>query len=525
MDQIVKQALRAVLPATVMTGGGARIWAALVLAFGLSTAVPAADTNTGSVLALGLSSPTTNSASAPPRLRVSVDPRVELMSLLFRLAGNNEYNQGKVAAYTADVEKQFNSFRDHRTVQLARKLRTSRGIGYDAPMSLAVQMTDARQPEFIEPLSPWPLALAVRWKRKDATNFLAAARQFVQDSGFNAFVEQHQALYNTTAGRMQALMDQQAHLEWFEPFFGEPPQAGFTVVLGLLNGGCGYGPSSRDGAGHEERFCILGVWDTDKQGLPVFKKEMVLYVVHEFCHSYANPIIFRHRSELASAGKKLFRAVADQMRAQAYGEPTTMFCESLVRASVIRYLRQYRGPQEAEREIREQQVEGFLWMQELSDLLGQYEAERDHYPTLESFAPRLVEFFNAYAKTNGCAKEQQALERRRPQVVSVLPANGAKEVDPGLKTIQVVFDRPMNGHSNFGPREPRLPKATGRPRWEAHDTTWALPVTLKPDCEYRFYLNPPGENQAFRSEEGVPLKPVLVKFKTRAEASPSTGNE
>jgi hypothetical protein len=50
-------------------------------------------------------------------------------------------------------------------------------------------------------------------------------------------------------------------------------------------------------------------------------------------------------------------------------------------------------------------------------------------------------------------------------------------------------------------------------------------VTLKPDCEYRFYLNPPGENQAFRSEEGVPLKPVLVKFKTRAEASPSTGNE
>ena len=136
MDQIVKQALRAVLPATVMTGGRARIWAALVLAFGLSTAVPAADTNTGSVLALGLSSPTTNAASAPPRLRVSVDPRVELMSLLFRLAGNYEYNQAKVVSYTADVNKQFNPFRDHPTVQLARKLRTSRGIGYDAPMKI-----------------------------------------------------------------------------------------------------------------------------------------------------------------------------------------------------------------------------------------------------------------------------------------------------------------------------------------------------------------------------------------------------
>ncbi len=58
--------------------------------------------------------------NAPP-LRVCVDPRVELMSLLFRLAGNNEYNQGRVAAYTADVNQQFNPFRDHAAVQLARK--------------------------------------------------------------------------------------------------------------------------------------------------------------------------------------------------------------------------------------------------------------------------------------------------------------------------------------------------------------------------------------------------------------------
>jgi hypothetical protein len=323
---------------------------------------------------------------------------------------------------------------------------------------------------------------------------------------------------------MQALMDQQAHLEWFEPFFGEPPQAGFTVVLGLLNGGCGYGPSSRDGAGHEERFCILGVWDTDKQGLPVFKKELAPYVVHEFCHSYANPIIFRHRSELASAGKKLFRAVAGQMRSQAYGEPTTMFCESLVRASVIRYLRRYDGPKAAEREIREQQVAGFLWMQELSDLLGQYEAERDHYPTLESFAPRLVEFFNAYAKTNGCAKEQQALESRRPQVVSVLPANGAKEVDPGLKTIQVVFDRPMlAGHWAICGNGPHYPSSTGKCHYDAQRTTWTAPVKLKPGWKYEFYLNT-AQAQGFQSEEGVPLKPVLVRFKTQAEASPPTSN-
>ncbi len=61
-------------------------------------------------------------------------------------------------------------------------------------------MTDAREPAFIEPLPPWPLGLAVRWRRKDAISFLAAARQFVQDSGFNAY-----AKTNGRAKEQQAL--------------------------------------------------------------------------------------------------------------------------------------------------------------------------------------------------------------------------------------------------------------------------------------------------------------------------------
>ena len=347
------------------------------------------------------------------------------------------------------------------------------------------------------------------------------------DSGFNGFVEQHQSLYATAASRMRALMDQQGHVEWFAPFFGEPPQVGFTVVLGLLNGGAGYGPSSRDEAGHEERYCILGVWDTDQQGLPVFKQELVPYVVHEFCHSYANPLIFRHRSALASAGKKLYRVVADQMRAQQYGEATTMLCESLVRASVVRYLGKYGGPEAAEREIREQEQLGFVWMQELSDLLGQNEAERDRYPALESFTPRLVAFFNGYARdvdAKALAKKEKALDSKRPNVVSMTPANGASNVDPGLSAIQVVFDRPMrDGCWAMCGGGGSLPELTGEPHYDGSHTTWSVSVKLKPGRNYGFYLNR-GPYQAFASQEGVPLKSVEVKFKTRAEASRPTSN-
>ena len=54
---------------------------------------------------------TTNRAAGPAApgsmhpLRVAVDPRVELLSLIFRLAGNREYNmENVVESYAGDVE-------------------------------------------------------------------------------------------------------------------------------------------------------------------------------------------------------------------------------------------------------------------------------------------------------------------------------------------------------------------------------------------------------------------------------------
>ena len=195
-------------------------------------------------------------------------------------------------------------------------------------------------------------------------------------------------------------------MDWFDRFFGARPQARFTVALGLVNGGCCYGPHCRTGDGKEELFCILGVWQTDKEGMPEFTRDMLKTVVHEFCHSYANPVIDRHEAELKAAGEKMFPHVAAAMRRQAYDNWKTMFYESLVRASTLRYVRQYDGAMAAWLATQEEKARGFPWIEDLSALLGEYEAHRDRYPTLESFSPRLVAFFNEYADKQAAAGRQ-----------------------------------------------------------------------------------------------------------------------
>jgi hypothetical protein len=236
--------------------------------------------------------------------------------------------------------------------------------------------------------------------------FLATAQQFVKDSSFQEFIEQHGPLYQTTMARMQTLIEKEANPEWFDGYFGPRPHASFTVALGLLSGSGGsYGSHFRAADGQEELYCILGVWQTDKQGLPRFTRDAALgIVVHEFCHSYANPLIERHWAELRAPGDALFEHVAAQIRSYSQGAYTsgqTLLKESLVRVCVIRYMRQYRGEEAARYLIQTEKRNGFLWMAELSDLLGDYEAHREQYPTLEEFSPRLVAFFAETAGQKG----------------------------------------------------------------------------------------------------------------------------
>lgn len=332
------------------------------------------------------------------RVEVAVDPRVELVSIIFRLAGNPEYGQGRVDCYTEAVEKRFGRFRQHPAVRLAAKLQRTRGVGYDAPMTLAVHLGDAVSLEPRLPLEPWPPALDRRWTVAEVRQFLPLARQFAKDTGFHRFVQEQQPLYNLAAARMSKLLATEGHLEWCEQFFGGRPGVAFHVLLGMLNGGACYGPRTKVGD-REDLYCVLGVWDCDTSGLPCFSAGMLPTVVHEFCHSFVNPMVDAHLEELEAWGKQSFTAVEQAMRRQAYGSWQTMVSESVVRACVVRYLLAHRGPEAAQAEIAQNASRQFHWVKGLSELLADYEAHRDQYPNLGSFFPRLLEHLQQEVKT------------------------------------------------------------------------------------------------------------------------------
>ena len=331
---------------------------------------------------------------------VRVDLRVELMSIIFRLADVPDYNLAGGFKYASDADKHFAKSADHAAVARAQQLCQEDGIAYDAVIMLALNIDNAFDLRERIPFDQEPCPLDPqfsRWNPDKARSFLRLVRRFVRDSDFAGFAKAHQAFYNIAEQELRSKLATAGHVSWLDAFYGDKPLEGSFAIPGLLTFGS-YGPSITLPDGKNQIGAIVGVWGVDAQGRPEFKPGFAALVAHEFSHSYCNPLVDQYAEQLKDPGQKIFAFLKRKMSQQAYTNWRAMMYESCVRACVVRYLLQTAGPEAAKDEIREQEVVGFKWTGELVDLLDKYESGRDRYPTFAGFFPQIVSFFQDYAR-------------------------------------------------------------------------------------------------------------------------------
>jgi len=437
-------------------------------------------------------------AASAQTWRAGIDSRVELMSILFRLAGNQEYRQCRVPAYDQAIEKYFAPFRNHDAVQLAHSL----AIGFDAPMKLAVRLGDVVSLSELIPLDR-PLLYGERVR-----DFLAGARKFVGETNFQAFLQSQQPLFAATDARLQAFIRDQADLGWFASFFGRPSPARLTIVPGMANGAPSYAARFIDASGALEIYAIPGVSKVDPDGVPVFDSDWRIVMVHELAEVYADAAAGKFVAQMQAPAGRIYQAVAPAMQRQSYGNWRIMLDQSLARAVTIEYVIAHDGPEAARAVVWKENAKSFFWMGDLVNLLETYRKDRQQYPTFESFLPRVVEFFNDAAPTI-----RDVVDRQQPKVISTSIADGASDVDPATKGIVVRFSMPMN---RVGPA--RSAKMSGG-RFDSSGTAVTIPVTLEPQRDYAIPLRWSG-GQEFLSADGVPLPVVVLRFRTAAAAPP-----
>lgn len=326
-----------------------------------------------------------------------VDKRVELLSIVFRLADSDEYSQKLFPKYVESIENHFGKFKSHDLIKYIKDELREDGIGFSSVMSMAIHITEPpNMKPIIVPFSN--KSLEEPWGKESSINFLKLLNEFYTDADCETFFKKNKELYKTASKRFKKVY-QNLDLEWYQNFYGAKPKGEFRIINGLGNGGANYGPKVIFQNGNEVVYAIMGTWSVDSLSIPTYEiKDYFPTLLHEFNHSFVNHLVEKYRSELQESGTIIFDKVKDEMNRQAYGNWKTMFDEALVRSAVIKYMKDHNFDKKTiENELNEQLSSSFLWTDELVKELERYDNNRDKYPTLESFMPEIVKFFNLTA--------------------------------------------------------------------------------------------------------------------------------
>jgi len=434
-----------------------------------------------------------------------VDKRVELLCIVFRLAGHEEYNATYFKKYTDKVESHFNQYKDHEIIKFARELRNKKGISYEAVVNMAIILDDR-----LNPIINLSTTLPERWSKDETIKFVRLLRKFYKDAKCEEFFNDNEALFQEVAARFRPAYEK-LDLNWYSSFYGKKANENFNLIVSIGCGAQNYGPSYMLPDAKKEVFAIMGTWKVDESGMPVYEQdEYFPTIVHEFNHSFINPLLAKYKESFEESGKGIYKAVEYEMsRQQAYGNWEIMLNEALVRASVIEYFTDHIASEsEIQMMLNNESNKGFLWIKGLVAELKKYDNQRDIYPTLESYLPNLS---NAYKTFEDKISQFDA---QRPKVESITEfANNDASVSSQTKTITINFDSALSGKGysvNLGSKgKPAFPKLD-KIYYTNDNKSVVMEVQLMPNQEYQFILT--GKN--FKTPAGIALKTYEMNFKT-----------
>jgi hypothetical protein len=326
-------------------------------------------------------------------LQVGVDERIELVTAIQLLAGYEYLTEAQIG-YKDEVAKAFAAYKDHEVVQYYKAMS---GWFYGMPpLSLVLHYELPGFKQTIPYNYEDSAVLRYSQKKDSLERFMQLAQDFYVKSNFHAFYTGHKTFYDKITAPIKAIADAHDFAGIMEQHFGKK-QAAYHIILSPLQMDAGFGPMLSGKKGNY-LYAIVGP-KGDSKDIPDFEGE-ILYnelVVHEFSHSFCNPMIDRFYDELEKDAC-LLAPITKAMKQQGYANWISCLYEHLTRANEILLNERIYGKATAQK-LQEQMVkEHWKYLDGLVLLLrNEYLPNRKQYPSLAPFMPKVVAYFHRQA--------------------------------------------------------------------------------------------------------------------------------
>lgn len=317
---------------------------------------------------------------------------IDLLSLIWRLAGAPEYNACRITKVSESADAFFASMKDHKAVRLAKEYRKN-GVSYDAVATygLYLLITDDGSIVFNPFFDGNDNANLKRWPGNSKEDMLVALNDFYKKSNFHEWYQSLEPLHQQAVDSFKSKFN--VDYEWYDHFFGPVDNLSTQIILSFLNGPSNYGLSTELSSGGKLHSPVIGCISQDSNG-NIYYSDILSVIIHEFCHPYCNPLVNKYWESMKDKANALFPKVESLMKSQAYSNAKIMMYETLVRVCTIRYLLSHGYSKYKERLITSEESMGFLMVRSLVEALEKREQNWAQYPTLDDFMPEIVKAIN-----------------------------------------------------------------------------------------------------------------------------------
>ena len=288
---------------------------------------------------------------------VKTEEGVELMEIVARFADNTVFNDSIAPLYQKDCNQWFAALKGHPAVVWLHNQLPVYCIGYEAIPWLGAHL---RCTENGLELIPNANKQYKRWPRKAIKEFMPLLTDFYLKSNFSEFYRQHQQMYRRAVDAARVTMADYVDLDWFSSFFQKEATEDFGIIIGLNNGAGSFSIERTIPGKRPEKIAVM-LYGEDEDGTPWYFRDSEIdkILVHEFCHSFIMP-----DKRYKDIGSRLLKEHRKKLNSVGYGIWENVIEETLVRASVIRYLIDHGYSEESIREEINNQHEyyGFTWL-------------------------------------------------------------------------------------------------------------------------------------------------------------------
>ncbi len=443
-----------------------------------------------------------------------VDERIELFAIIARLAEFEEYSSTPLIGYASNIDDYFREFKEHDLITYLKFLREEYSLGYDAVMTMAVHLSSP--PELAPRVELTKEILDDRWGEVSRINdFLILLQRFYEDSQFSSFFDSQADLYQVAEDRFQDLINE-IDFGWYSRFYRELPDGTFNLYIRLHSKGS-YGPYVDLPNGKRDVYAILSTTKSDAEGLPIYDRVRLGTIIHEFNHSFINHLFWPIATEFESSASTIFTHIGERLRKVGYGNWESVVLESLANAAEVVYLRE----QEIDSDLAKENLvidrnRGFIWIDELVNILGAYQGNVKMHPNFSAFFPFFIGYFNDLSAR--FTEEIDYFELMTAKVVDVLPLGLLSEiVDSEINQISIVFSQALDDKYDI-----RLDQISARgidhpiisvEGLNANGTILILNVKLESDKYYEF----PITILDLETRNGYPVEDYVIKFEVGSD--------